>query len=105
MVDADGQFSYSPVKEITMDGSDQALVDISPNPASSMIILRFGAVTEGTYDMQLFDAEGRQLYTQQMTVTQNSAFYFSRLANMGTGSYFIKISGQGMNRSFTILFD
>jgi hypothetical protein len=38
-------------------------------------------------------------------VTQNSAFYFSRLPDMAAGNYFIKISGQGMNRSFTIIFN
>lgn len=104
-VDEDAKFSFSPVREISVDGSDQALIAISPNPASNLIILRFGAVTEGPYDMQIFDAEGRQIYTEQLTVTQNSAFYFSRLADMSAGSYFIKVSGQGMNRSFTILFN
>ena len=104
-VDEDGKFSYSPVREIAVGESDQALVAISPNPASSLIILRFGAVKEGLYDMQIFNAEGRHIKTQQMAVTQNSAFYFSRLPDMAAGSYFIKISGQGMNRSFTIIFN
>jgi hypothetical protein len=104
-VDQDGKFSFSPVREISVDGSDQALVAISPNPASSLIILRFGAVKEGLYDIQIFNAEGQQINTRQISVTQNSAFYFSRLPNMPAGSYFIKISGQGINRSFTILFD
>jgi hypothetical protein len=104
-VDDDGKFSYSPVRELSVDGSDQTLVAISPNPASNLIILRFGAVAEGIYELQIFNAEGQQIHAQQLAVTQHAAFYISRLANMGAGSYFIKISGHGMNRSFTILFD
>jgi hypothetical protein len=104
-VDEDGKFSFSPIRELAVDGSDQSLVAISPNPASSLIILRFGDVKEGLYDMQIFNAEGRQIKTRQMAVTQHSAFYIFRLPDMTAGSYFIKISGQGMSRSFTILFN
>jgi hypothetical protein len=105
MVDLDGKFSYSPVREISVDGTDQALVAISPNPATSLIILRLGAVTEGIYDYSIFSEEGRQIKNQRIAATQNSAFYISRTPDMAPGSYFIKISGQGMNRTFTIIFN
>ena len=104
MVDNDGKFSYSPVRDISVEGTDQPLVAISPNPATNLLILRFGAVTDGLYDCTIVNAEGQRIKSQEIAVTQHAAFYFYRPPGLAAGSYFIKISGQGMDRTFTILF-
>ena len=105
MVDVDGTSSYSPVREIAVDGTDQPLVAISPNPASSLLILRFGVVTEGRYDLTIVSAGGQLIKSQQIAVTQHAALYFSRPPGMAAGTYFVTVSGQGLHQTFTVLFD
>jgi hypothetical protein len=93
MVDIDGISSYSPVREIAVDGSDQPLVAISPNPASILLILRFGAVPEGRFDLIIVSAGGQMVKSQQIAVAQHAAFYFSRPSGMAAGTYFVTIKG------------
>ena len=105
MVDDDGKYSYSPVREMAVDGSDQPLVAISPNPAGSVLILRFGAVPEGRYELTVVSAGGQVVKSQEITVAQHGAFYFSRPPGMAAGTYFVTIKGQGLSRVFTVLFN
>ena len=105
MVDDDGKYSYSPVREMAVDGSDQPLVAISPNPAGSVLILRFGAVPEGRYGLTVVSAGGQVVKSQEITVAQHGAFYFSRPSGMAAGTYFVTIKGQGLSRVFTVLFE
>jgi len=105
MVDDDGKYSYSLVREMAVDGSDQPLIAISPNPASSVLILRFGTVNEGQYDVTIVSAGGQIIKSQQIVVAQHAAFYLSRPSGMVAGTYFVKVSGQGVSQTFTVLFD
>jgi hypothetical protein len=105
LVDNDGKYSYSPVREIAVGGSDQPLVAISPNPASSLLILRFGTVTEGRYDLTIVSAGGQLIRSQQIAVASHAAIYISRPPGMAAGTYFVTVSGQGLHQVFTVLFD
>ena len=104
MADIDGKFSYSPVRYISLSGYNNELIQVFPNPATALAIIRFGAVTEGAYQLSVFNAEGKEILVQKIEVTPNSTFYFQR-NNMAAGTYFFKITGKNIKEAFTILFN
>jgi hypothetical protein len=67
--------------------------------------LRFGVVTEGRYDLTIVSAGGQLIKSQQIVVASHAAIYFSRPPGMAAGMYFVKVSGQGLSQTFTVLFD
>ncbi len=102
MVDKDSRFSYSPVKFISF--SDNNPIRVFPNPVTNLAVVRFGNQPAGSYDMSIFNAEGRQIETHHMIVTPNSTFYFPRAANMPAGAYIISITGSHTKQAFTLIY-
>jgi hypothetical protein len=104
MVDRDGKFGYSPVRYISFADDQNKLVQVSPNPVTNMAIIRFGPVTEGSYEVTIFNAEGKRMMLRHIDVTKNSIFYFPRSADMSGGIYFIKVAGGNLRQTFSILY-
>ena len=104
MVDADGKFSYSPVRWLSFRDDNNQQIQISPNPVTNMAVIRFGAVAEGPYEVSVYNPEGRQLLVRKIDVTPNSSFYFPRESNMTPGIYIFNISGGHLLKAFTILY-
>lgn len=102
MVDNDGKFSYSGVRNILMSKDENNLIQISPNPVTNTALIRFGKVSDGSYLLSVFTADGRQVMIEKMVVTSNSTFYFHR-NNLAAGTYFFRITGNGIKNQFTIL--
>jgi hypothetical protein len=104
MVDRDGKFSFSPVKYISFTGNNNPFVQVSPNPVTTMTIVRFGAVAAGPYQVSIDNEEGRRLMTRNLDVTPNSSFNFPRPSTMPAGTYIINITGANLKQAFTILY-
>lgn len=103
MVDIDGNFTYSSVKFISLAGTDNNLIQVFPNPATSYVIIKFGAIVQGNYVLAISNAAGKQVMMKQMEIAPNSTFYIHRGANMAAGTYFISISGMTVKQTFTIV--
>ena len=103
MVDGDGKFSFSPVKYISFTGNNP-LVQVSPNPVTTVVVVRFGAVTEGIYQVSIYNTEGRRLMNRNIDVSQNSSFNFPRSPTMPPGTYIIVVSGGNLKQAFTIIY-
>jgi hypothetical protein len=104
MVDRDGRFTYSPVKFISLTGGENKLIQVSPNPATNLVIMRFGAIAEGSYRLTILDAAGKRIMNKEIEVVPNSTFHFNRSTNMAAGTYFISVTGKNIKQVFTIVF-
>jgi len=66
---------------------------VYPNPTSGGIVkLAFNHVPDGTYIINLYDAKGKILQTQQVVYTSTSFFYFPiDVSHYAGGTYFIQV--------------
>jgi hypothetical protein len=103
MVDRDGKFSFSPVKYISFTGNNPS-VQVSPNPVTTMVVVRFGAVVAGPYQVSFYNTEGRRLMKRNIDVSQNSSFNFPRSSTMPPGTYVIVVSGGNIKQAFTVIY-
>ncbi|MEO7046864.1 MAG: T9SS type A sorting domain-containing protein [Ferruginibacter sp.] len=104
MVDTDGKFSYSPVRTVSLTANEDMSIQASPNPVTNILLLRFGAVPAGMYRILITDAAGKKVLYKQVQATPNSVLYFNRPTNMAAGTYFITVSGENIQKTFTIIF-
>ena len=66
---------------------------VYPNPTSGGIVkLAFNHVPDGTYIINLYDAKGKILQTQQVVYSSTSFFYFPiDVSHYAGGTYFIQV--------------
>ncbi len=103
MVDKDGKFSFSPVKYLSFTGNNPS-VQVSPNPVTTMLVIRFGNVTTGPYQVAIYNEEGRRLMTRNLNVSANTSFNLPRPSTIPPGTYVISISGGNLKQAFTLVF-
>ncbi len=92
LIDRDGKYSYSDVKSLNFDDT-RNLISIAPNPAKSLVIL---TVKENrkTLQVKLFNSLGQQLAAYVLT-TESLPIDISKL---NSGSYYISVTGDGINQ-------
>lgn len=83
--DADGQASYSPVKELDANTKDDDGFFVGPNPVFSTLLIRPDDLNQH-FSMQLFDMTGKPV---AQTVSGDNGQY--NIENLVAGSYFLVI--------------
>ncbi|CAN5610488.1 hypothetical protein BH10BAC2_BH10BAC2_05700 [soil metagenome] len=94
MIDKDGGFTYSTIKNINNTASFD--VTLYPNPVHQNLTLSFN--TEQAIDVQveIVNAGGKKVYTKKMQLTYGASFQSINVAALKAGSYFVKcITGDG----------
>ncbi|MFK8009625.1 MAG: choice-of-anchor V domain-containing protein [Saprospiraceae bacterium] len=67
-------------------------LDIFPNPVSDVLNLRTNAQTTDTYDLQLFDQNGKQISTERLMIPSGENVAPIDVANLPTGIYNLILS-------------
>jgi len=67
-------------------------LDIFPNPVNDVLNLRTNAQTTDTYDLQLFDQNGKQISTERLLIPSGENLAPIEVANLPTGIYSLILS-------------
>ena len=98
MIDADGNFKYSNIVVIRMNGSKSKII-IYPNPASEFINAELGSNAKGDYNLQLIDATGRTVNTVSVKNAQANQLVSIQRAGLASGLYVFKIVSSHYNET------
>ncbi len=90
-IDLDGRFNYSETKSLYFDGR-KGIMSITPNPAKDKIAISLPGNTKLAL-LQLMDATGKSI--QYFTV--NGQYMQLQLPALAAGTYFIKVTGDGLS--------
>ncbi len=92
----------NPIKEFIKDTlvtiGLKKLIKAYPNPviAGQSVTIDFSPRTLGTYNLDLFDLNGRKLYSRQVNmVFAKQSFQIPTISSWSKGTYIIRISGEG----------
>jgi hypothetical protein len=72
-------------------------LDIFPNPVGDVLNLRTNAQTSDTYDLQLFDQNGKQISIERLIIPSGKNVAPIDVANFPTGIYSLMLS-DGQNQ-------
>ena len=86
-IDIDGNFSYSPVVEISFEALSPAY-HIYPNPIENLLVVEFLEQLEGNYEVQLSDLRGRSILNHRHVSGSEIRLDVSSLAS---GTYILSI--------------
>jgi len=67
-------------------------LDVFPNPVSDVLNLRTNAQTTDTYDLQLFDQNGKQISSERLMIPSGENVAPIEVANLPTGIYSLILS-------------
>lgn len=85
---------------LTVDEFTVNSVEISPNPFTSSIAIKFANGANDDYTVNLFDINGRVVINETLTAT-NGTITLSNLDQLGDALYFAKITNDASGQSIT----
>ena len=91
MVDKDGHFTYSAVKNLNNLLSIDA--SIRPNPAKDYLKLTINSEKAMTVNVSIVNMQGKVLQSQQLSVIQGTTDLNINLTGIGKGLYLLKLNG------------
>ncbi|MBO2012247.1 T9SS type A sorting domain-containing protein [Hymenobacter negativus] len=95
-VDADGAFSYSPVRSLSFAKNLAPALGLYPNPAAGATTLDLRQLPAGAYEVRVLDATGRVVVQVVRAAGLAQALGLEALAS---GSYTVQVLGQGLRLS------
>jgi len=95
-VDKDGKFTYSPIR--TLDFLLNRTVAITPNPAKDKISITITG-NDKPLKIYLISALGQQLISYNMS----SQYLQLNLPHLAPGNYYLRISGDGLNKTHKLV--
>lgn len=78
----------------TIDKSIEKMVKMWPNPAEDKINLSFSSSSITTSKIELYDLQGRQIFSTILDLNQTSKNYTINTVNYNTGVYFLNITNE-----------
>ncbi|UAY51259.1 T9SS type A sorting domain-containing protein [Ferruginibacter albus] len=92
-IDNNNKISYTPIVNVTMEGS-MATIMIYPNPVSGNVIgLKFENMPKGSYVMRLINNSGQEVSTQEIDHNGNNSYQTIRVGDLSKGLYNLEITG------------
>ena len=96
MIDQNGQYKYSNVISVTL--ADITSVSIAPNPVTNEARVSVIAPADGQVQYKLTDNAGRTIITKSQNVTKgNISTLTIDVSRLAAGSYFLHVTGAGLN--------
>lgn len=95
-VDFDGEFSYSFVRSVDLNGSGELANEllIYPNPATQLINFQFDKFTSDEILLAVYTIEGQLIFTERIYLTDGQGvFTITDLSVLGAGNYLVSLSG------------
>ncbi|MDZ4667121.1 MAG: right-handed parallel beta-helix repeat-containing protein [bacterium] len=97
MIDKDGSFTYSKVIAIRKV-TDESIVSVGPNPFKSNFMVHHIA---GNINVEVMDINGKMVYNTNLESDGVAKISFPQ--SIGSGIYFVKISGQNQSKLFKMV--
>ena len=101
LVKAAGGHAYSTIIRLPLNGEQELVV--APNPVNDVLQLSGKANVEGTMNLHLFDAQGRQVLHQQWKQTPGAFVRSIELVQLQAGFYVLKVSGTEGIKEFKLV--
>jgi hypothetical protein len=93
-VDMDGAFTYSEVRTINgLDG--QPSITVWPNPVRDNMELQFDHFGEETVEVQIWSADGKQVFAQSLEVNGSERFTITQTSDLAAGVYHVQVFTPG----------
>ena len=89
MVDIDGRFKYSPVRNLQNLGINE--ISSYPNPVRDNMVVGINADKTGIANVVITDVSGKAVYAKVYTVTEGDNNFYINTASLTAGNYIIKI--------------
>ncbi len=89
MLDKDGQFTYSPIRQININHSTLNIA-VYPNPAKDNLQLQIESDKNSTLNLQILSQEGKVVLSKQVVAQQGSSMESINISKLAVGHYFLK---------------
>ncbi|TMI64853.1 MAG: T9SS type A sorting domain-containing protein [Bacteroidetes bacterium] len=102
MVDADGSSKYSKIISVSL-ADITGKITVAPNPVHNTTTVSITAVNNGNVQWSLYDNTGRIILYNQISVKKgaNNQLVIP-MKNLSAGSYYIKLTGAGIDKRIKI---
>lgn len=90
-IDVDGQFEYSSIAFVTIQGKKGIVGDFYPNPVNGVVQLDVSATQNGEWMASIYDLRGTNLQQQRFNLTTGSNQLTFDVSTLATGTYFVKL--------------
>ena len=95
MLDKDGQFTYSPVRQLTINHSPLT-INIYPNPVHNKLQLQVESAKKTTLQLDIITQDEKVVLSSNMSATEGSMLRSINISALQSGTYFLRvISGEG----------
>lgn len=94
IVDMDGNFDYSEIRTINgLEG--QPTITMWPNPVANDLQLLFEHFGEETVVVQIWSAEGKQIFDQPLEIHGSEQFTITQTSQLAAGMYSLQVRMEG----------
>ena len=101
MEDADGKFTYSPIKKIDCNNAQKLMV--GPNPTSGNVTISATVNTPKLLTISVVDMSGRMILSKPWQVKQGLNLELIDLYRQPSSTYLVIVKGEGVNEMIKII--
>ncbi len=93
IIDRDESFEYSQVKPVFFGDIETNAIHVFPNPFTSDLLLQVNLVESASAQVNVFDLQGRQVYTEKMQLSKGgNRLKVELTTTLPSGFYIIKVA-------------
>ncbi|MBX2887909.1 MAG: T9SS type A sorting domain-containing protein [Ferruginibacter sp.] len=102
-VDVDNRATYTPVRVVNFNGSQEASLFVYPVPAKDRLWVAIPDIfNDETIKMMIWSIEGKIMKQEQLRISESGMMYEINIASLPAGNYFIIVVSQ--HRKFSVKF-
>ncbi len=99
LIDRDGQFTYSPIRQINIQHST---LNIAPNPVSNWLHVQVKSEKPGNATWQVTDIQGRVVMQQTRQLQAGANTFPINISALAKGEYILSVRGEtSLQKTFT----
>lgn len=99
-IDFDGTYSYSPVRAVAGNQSNNNTIQVYPVPTKDHLIVDLSNWDNDDVAIKIIDVHGRILFVKEITIQQNHLIKIDEVRDLPSGTYFVSI---GNDRNYKII--
>ncbi len=95
-VDIDGKATYSKILAVRLQAKSDVAMQVSPNPFTEDVTIRFAATENGTAQMRITNLSGQTMLSKQSTITKGyNNIKIESLSALAAGMYMVQLTLNG----------
>ena len=95
-VDIDGKVTYSKILAVRLQAKSDVTMQVSPNPFTEDVTIRFTATENGTAIMRITNLAGQTMLSKQSTITKGyNNIKIESLSGLAAGMYMVQLTMNG----------